>query len=113
MGKSLRASAERGFSGAYRTIIAADLVSLLGASVLYLLTVGSVRGFAFFLGLSTMLDMIVAFFFTRPMVIWLSRSARFMRGSVFGVKIGEAAPAPMFAGATGASIPARPKRGGK
>lgn len=89
-GRTLRNSATRGFKAAYRTIIAADLVSLLGAGVLWYLTVGSVRGFAFFLGLSTIMDMIVAYFFTRPAVILLSRS-RFLRGSkVLGVTAGEA-----------------------
>jgi preprotein translocase subunit SecD len=91
-GRSLRNSATRGFKSAYRTIIAADLVSLIGAGVLWYLTIGSVRGFAFFLGLSTIMDMIVAYFFTRPAVILLSRS-RFMAGRVLGVDAGEAIPA--------------------
>jgi preprotein translocase subunit SecD len=92
-GRTLRNSATRGFKAAYRTIIAADLVSLLGAGVLWYLTVGSVRGFAFFLGLSTIMDMIVAYFFTRPAVILLSRS-RFLKGSkVLGVTAGEGAVA--------------------
>lgn len=92
LGKTLRSSAERGFTNAYRTIIAADLVSLLGAGTLYLLTVGSVRGFAFFLGLSTLLDLVVAYFFTRPLVALISRR---MRGTgALGVRGGEAlAPA--------------------
>src|SRR5205807_8196101 len=57
-GKTIRSSVDRGFKRAYRTILAADLVSLIGAAVLYVLTVGPVRGFAFFLGLSTLLDII-------------------------------------------------------
>ena len=77
LGRTLRASAERSFSGAYRTILAADGASLLGAAILWYFTVGSVRGFAFFLGLSTILDMIVSFFFTRPAVILMSRSKAF------------------------------------
>ncbi len=52
-GKSLRNSAQRGFAAAWHTIVIADLVSLIGAFVLWYLTVGAVRGFAFFLGLST------------------------------------------------------------
>src|SRR5204863_6295571 len=68
-GKTVRSSVDRGFSRAYRTILAADLVSFIAAASLYLLTVGAVRGFAFFLGLSTILDVIVAYLFTRPMVI--------------------------------------------
>ncbi|MEP6658585.1 MAG: protein translocase subunit SecD [Acidimicrobiales bacterium] len=85
-GKTLRTSAQRGFQSAYRTILAADLVSFIGALVLWKLTVGSVRGFAFFLGLSTLLDLITAYFFTRPLVILLSRSDHFNRGKVLGLQ---------------------------
>ena len=59
---------QRASTSAWRTILAADIVSLIGAGVLWYLTVGSVRGFAFFLGLSTLLDLVVAYFFTRPAV---------------------------------------------
>lgn len=90
-GKTIRSSVDRGFQRAYRTIIAADLVSLIGAALLYLLAVGSVRGFAFFLGLSTALDMFVAYFFTRPMVILLGRNRFFTEARFFGVARGLAA----------------------
>ena len=90
-GKTIRSSVDRGFARAYRTIIAADLVSLIGATLLYFLAVGSVRGFAFFLGLSTVLDMIIAYFFTRPMVILLGRSRLFTEARFFGVARGLAA----------------------
>ena len=64
-------------------------MSLIGAGVLWYLSVGSVRAFAFVLGLSTILDMVVSYFFTRPAVILLSRS-RFMKGShVLGITPGE------------------------
>ena len=92
-GRTLRNSAARGFERAWRTILAADTVSLIGAVVLWQLTVGSVRGFAFFLGLSTMADMIVSYFFTRPAVLLLARTKLFNRGRVLGVakaKISEA-----------------------
>lgn len=89
-GRTLRGSAERGFKSAYRTIVAADLVSLIGAALLWWLTVGAVRGFALFLGLSALLDMVVAYFFTRPLVILLSRSARLRNREVLGVTSGEA-----------------------
>jgi preprotein translocase subunit SecD len=91
-GKSLRSASTKSFSSAYRTILAADVVSLIGAGILWWLTVGAVRGFAFFLGLSALLDIIVAYFFTRPAVILLSRS-RFYAGKdkVLGVTTGEAA----------------------
>lgn len=84
-GRTLRNSATRSFQSAWKTILAADTVSLLGALVLWLLTVGSVRGFAFFLGLSTLCDMIIAYFFTRPTVILLARSKFMNKGKVFGV----------------------------
>lgn len=84
-GRTLRNSATRSFQSAWRTILAADTVSLLGALVLWFLTVGSVRGFAFFLGLSTLCDMIVAYFFTRPTVILMSRSKFMNKGKMFGV----------------------------
>src|SRR5205807_6126386 len=87
-GKTVRSSVDRGFSRAYRTIFAADLVSLIGAGVLYLLTVGSVRGFAFFLGLSTALDLVTAYFFTRPMVVILGRNRVFTEARWFGVARG-------------------------
>jgi preprotein translocase subunit SecD len=90
-GKSVRASVDRGFSRAYRTILAADLVSIMAALILYLFTVGSVRGFAFFLGLSTLLDLFTAYFFTRPMVALLGRNRLFTEARFFGVARGLAA----------------------
>jgi preprotein translocase subunit SecD len=90
LGRTLRSSAEKSFKGAYRTILAADGASLIGALLLYWLTVGSVRGFAFFLALSTLLDMFVSFFFTRPAVILLSRRKAFAGTDVLGVHQGEA-----------------------
>jgi preprotein translocase subunit SecD len=59
---------------AYRTIVAADLASLIGAAVLYWLTVGPVRGFAFYLGLATIIDLIAAYFFMRPAVAAATKS---------------------------------------
>jgi preprotein translocase subunit SecD len=90
-GKSIRSSLDRGFTRAYRTIVAADLASLIGAALLYLLTVGPVRGFAFFLGLSTLLDLFIAYFFTRPMVAMLGRNRFFTEARFFGVARGLAA----------------------
>jgi len=87
-GKTVRSSVDRGFSRAYRTILAADTSSFIGAMLLYLLTVGPVRGFAFFLGLSTLLDVVIAYFFTRPMVILLGRSRLFTEARWVGVARG-------------------------
>ena len=92
-GRTLRNSAARGFDRAWRTILIADTVSLIGALVLWQLTVGSVRGFAFFLGLSTLSDMVVSYFFARPAVLLLAKTRLFNRGRVLGVaktKISEA-----------------------
>jgi len=75
-GRSIRTSVDRGFKSAWRTVWAADFVSLLAAVVLYVVAVGDVKGFAFFLGLSTIMDMLVTWFFTRPLVILLGRSDR-------------------------------------
>lgn len=85
-GRTLRNSASRGFESAWRTILIADTASLIGALVLWWLTVGSVRGFAFFLGLSTLTDMVVSYFFTRPTVLLLSRLRLFNNGRVLGVR---------------------------
>jgi preprotein translocase subunit SecD len=84
-GRTLRNSAARGFENAWRTIVTADIVSLLGAVILWWLTVGSVRGFAFFLGLSTMADIVVSYFFTRPAVLLLARTNMFNKGRVLGI----------------------------
>lgn len=86
-GRSMRNSAQRGFAGAWHTIVVADMVSLIGAAVLWYLTVGSVRGFAFFLGLSTLCDLLVAYFFTRPVVLLLARTEWMARRKVMGIEV--------------------------
>jgi preprotein translocase subunit SecD len=65
-GRSVRSAAERSFASAWRTIVKADTASLIVAALLYALAVGPVRGFAFYLGLATLLDLFVAWFFMRP-----------------------------------------------
>ena len=86
-GRSMRNSAQRGFAGAWHTIVVADMVSLIGAAVLWYLTVGSVRGFAFFLGLSTLCDLFVAYCFTRPVVLLLARTEWMARRKVMGIEV--------------------------
>jgi preprotein translocase subunit SecD len=86
-GRSMRNSAQRGFAGAWHTIVVADMVSLIGAAVLWYLTVGSVRGFAFFLGLSTLCDLLVAYCFTRPVVLLLARTEWMARRKVMGIEV--------------------------
>lgn len=80
-GRSMASSVDKAFKGAWRTILSADLTSMIGALTLYFLTVGSVRGFAFFLALSTGLDMVVSYFFTRPLVSWLASRGTFGGGA--------------------------------
>jgi preprotein translocase subunit SecD len=80
-GRTLRVACEAGWIRARRTLLAADFVSLLGAVVLYVLSIGSVRGFAFALGLTTVVDVIVAFLFTRPVVAILAGTKWFQSGS--------------------------------
>ena len=79
-GRTLRSAVERGWARAVRTILAADFVSLLAAVVLYLLSIGSVRGFAFTLGLTTLIDIVVVFIFTKPIITLLVRSKTFGSG---------------------------------
>ena len=71
-GRTLRTSVEKSFSVAFSTIVKADVASLIGAVVLYALTVGAVRGFALYLGIATVLDLIATYFFMGPAVRWLS-----------------------------------------
>jgi preprotein translocase subunit SecD len=80
-GRSLRQACDTGWVRARRTLLAADFVSLLAAVVLYLLSVGSVRGFAFVLGLTTVIDVIVAFWFSHPLVVLMGRSDWMQKGS--------------------------------
>ncbi|MFZ9911328.1 MAG: preprotein translocase subunit SecD, partial [Ilumatobacteraceae bacterium] len=85
-GRTLRNSAQRSFAGAWRTVLAADTVSFLAAAVLWWLTVGSVRGFAFFLGLATLADVVIVWFFTRPAMLLLARSKFMVNRSMLGIK---------------------------
>ena len=87
-GRSVRTSVDRGFQSAWRTVLAADFVSLLAAVILYFVAVGAVRGFAFFLGLSTILDIFMTYYFTRPAVILLGRNERASNAGRFGVARG-------------------------
>ncbi len=82
-GRSLRSAAETGWHRARRTILAADSVSLLAAVVLYTLSIGNVRGFAYALGLTTLIDIAVVFVFTKPLVTLLARTRYFGEGGRF------------------------------
>jgi len=72
-GKSLRSAVETGWVRARRTIVVADSVSIIAAVLLYFLAVGGVRGFAFTLGLTTLVDLLVIFAFTKPLMTILSK----------------------------------------
>jgi len=79
-GKNLEVAVEAGWTRAFRTILISDAVSFTAAAVLYLLTSSSVRGFAFTLGLTTLIDLLVVTLFTHPMVQLLARRKFFASG---------------------------------
>ena len=79
-GRTLRGGVETGWVRARRTILAADAVSMIAAVVLYVVSVGAVRGFAFTLGLTTLIDVFVVFLFTKPLVTLLARTTFFSSG---------------------------------
>jgi len=106
-GRTIRSATDKSFVSAFSTIVKADVASLIGAGLLYFLTVGPVRGFAFYLGLSTILDLITSYFYMRP-VVRLSTSGPTAASHPhwYGLPAGPAAPtpapskAPVGAGAT-------------
>lgn len=79
-GRSLESAVEVGWDRARRTILASDAVNFIAAIVLYFLAVGGVRGFAFTLGLTTVIDLVVVFFFTHPVMRLLARTKFFGQG---------------------------------
>ncbi|MER5448300.1 protein translocase subunit SecD [Streptomyces sp. NPDC002766] len=79
-GRTLRPAVERAWPRARRTILVSDFVSFLAAAVLFIVTVGKVQGFAFTLGLTTVLDVVVVFFFTKPLMTILARRKFFASG---------------------------------
>lgn len=82
-GRSLRSAIETGWVGSRKTILIADAVSLLSAVVLFVLAIGAVKGFAFTLGLTTLIDIAIVFFFTKPLVTLLGRTRFFGEGRRF------------------------------
>lgn len=82
-GRSIRTAVETGWLKARRTIVIADMVSLLSAVILYVLAIGAVKGFAFTLGLTTVIDLVVVFFFTKPVLSLLARTKFFGEGHRF------------------------------
>jgi protein-export membrane protein SecD len=92
-GKSPRAAVQPAFARAYKTIVAADIVTGLAALVLYLTAVSSVRGFALTLGVATLLDLFVVWFFKRPTVFLIAKNERLVSLPGFGLTSGVAAEA--------------------
>jgi preprotein translocase subunit SecD len=109
-GRTIRSAVDRSFHASFSTILKANGASILGAALLYFLAVGPVRGFAFFLGLSTVLDLVTSYFFMRP-VVFLTTSAKLChtRPALFGLPFDAAnreeatRPRPGRRAATGAS----------
>ena len=79
-GRNLEQAVENGWKRSIRTILASDAVSFTAAAVLFFLTVGNVRGFAFTLGLTTLVDLIVVLLFTHPLLRLLARTKFFSSG---------------------------------
>ncbi|MFC8067425.1 protein translocase subunit SecD [Streptomyces sp. NPDC057293] len=79
-GRTLRPAVERAWPRARRTILVSDFVSFLAAAVLFIVTVGKVQGFAFTLGLTTLLDVVVVFLFTKPLLTLMARRKFFASG---------------------------------
>ncbi|MFD7717000.1 protein translocase subunit SecD [Streptomyces sp. NPDC059814] len=79
-GRTLRPAVERAWPRARRTILVSDFVSFLAAAVLFVVTVGKVQGFAFTLGLTTLLDVVVVFLFTKPVMTLMARKKFFSSG---------------------------------
>ncbi|GAA3715899.1 protein translocase subunit SecD [Microlunatus aurantiacus] len=79
-GRSLKTAIETGWIRARQTVLIADAVSMLSAIILFILAIGSVKGFAFTLGLTTVIDVAVVFFFTKPLMTILGRTRFFGQG---------------------------------
>ncbi len=90
-GKTPRVAVQPAFTKAFRTIVAADIVTGLAAIVLYLTAISSVRGFALTLGVAVVLDLFVVYFFKRPAVFLLARNERLVTMPVIGVTTGVSA----------------------
>jgi protein-export membrane protein SecD len=85
-GKTLRTSVDRGWQRSFHTLVSANTVSFLAALLLYIFAIGPVRGFAFTLGLATLIDFFAAWFFARPSVSLLTRLRLFQEGRFVGIR---------------------------
>ena len=90
-GRTIKNAAPRSFKMTWRTIWSADVISLIAAGILFSLSVGSVRGFALYLGITTICDLFVCYFFTRPAVLLLSRTELMAKQeSLLGIEVAAA-----------------------
>ena len=100
-GRTLRSAVDRAFPVAYSTIVKADFASLIAAAVLYWLTSGPVRGFALYLGLATILDLVATYFFMGPVIGLMARgSGLYAHPGLFGIPASLARPGTRQPGAT-------------
>jgi preprotein translocase subunit SecD len=99
-GKTVRVAVGPAFQRAWRTIVAADIVTITAAVVLYILAIGSVRGFALTLGIATLLDMFVVYFFKRPVVFLIAGNRTLSELPGMGLRsgVGVAQPQPVRGG---------------
>jgi len=84
-GRPLRTAVDQGFTRAFRTILTADTVTFVGSILLWILAIGPVKGFAITLGIATVIDVIVAYFYTRPAAQLMVRS-RLGEGGWFSIR---------------------------
>ncbi|WP_433287188.1 protein translocase subunit SecD [Micromonospora sp. CA-244673] len=98
-GRSPRSAVPRAWVRARRTIISANAITLMSAVVLYIVSVGAVKGFAFALGLATVLDLVVVFLFRHPIMTMFARTRAFLSPRVSG--LGRALPARSAEAGTG------------
>ena len=105
-GRTIRASVERGWKRGFRTIISADTVSFTAAVILYIFAIGDVRGFAFTLGMATLIDVFTAWFFTRPAVTLLTRTRLFQEGAFIGIRAAAGVEPPTTTTTTPSRTPA-------
>jgi preprotein translocase subunit SecD len=82
LGKTVRTAVQKAFTSAFRTNLAGNTVTLTAAVILYFLAVGPVRGFALMLGIATLLDLFILYFFTRPIVFLLANTRLLNRKTV-------------------------------
>ena len=96
-GRTARSAVDRAFKAAWSTIVKANTASLIGAGLLYWMTVGAVKGFALYLGLATVLDLVATYFFMGPLIRLLARTDWFARRPVrFGLPASGAVSSPIL-----------------